>query len=234
MTPVRLPRGTERVEPPDTDQTSCRRQSPRDLLALVWDQTAPELARVVAAVVLAAVLLAVLGPWLARRSKQVSRASLDKATAGQPAAPQPKPTAPVPAPRDDPSLDAILASETLPLRLAASIEILASQPGLEEFKNSAQRYLVTTYPGTAAAQCAAAPAEGALTSMYPAHSVCRWQAAHGVWAAKNSAPNQGIQVWTIVAIFVPITLDGLNREAVKFHSPGQAQRRPGLVVGEEL
>jgi RNA polymerase sigma-70 factor (ECF subfamily) len=36
------------VEPPDTDQVSAR-QSPRDLLASVWDQTAPELARVVAA-----------------------------------------------------------------------------------------------------------------------------------------------------------------------------------------
>jgi hypothetical protein len=36
------------------------------------------------------------------------------------------------------------------------------------------------------------------------------------------------------AVSVPITLDDLNREAVKFHSPGQAQRRPGLVVGEEF
>ncbi len=25
-----------------------------------------------------------------------------------------------------------------------------------------------------------------------------------------------------------------NREAVQYHSPGQAQRRPGLAVGEEL
>ena len=48
MTRVRLPRGTDRVEPLDTDQASAR-QSPRDLFVLVWDQTAPELARVVAA-----------------------------------------------------------------------------------------------------------------------------------------------------------------------------------------
>jgi hypothetical protein len=111
----------------------------------------------VAAVILAAVLLAVLGPWLARRSQQVGRARPEEGTAGQLAAPQPKPTPPVPAPHDEPPLDAILASETRAARLAASIEILASQPGLEEFKDSAQRYLATTYPGTAAAQRAAAP-----------------------------------------------------------------------------
>jgi hypothetical protein len=29
-------------------------------------------------------------------------------------------------------------------------------------------------------------------------------------------------------------LDRPNREAVKQHSPGQAQRRPGLAVGEEF
>jgi hypothetical protein len=111
----------------------------------------------VAAVILAGVLLAVLGPWLARRSQQVGRAGPEEGSAGELATPQPKPTPPVPAPRDEPSLDAILASETRAARLAASIEILASQPGLEEFKDNAQRYLATTYPGTAAAQRAAAP-----------------------------------------------------------------------------
>ena len=37
---------------------------------------------------------------------------------------------------------------------------------------------------------------------------------------------------TIVVVFVPITPDRTNREAVKSHSPGQAQCRPGLAVGE--
>ena len=61
-------------------------------------------------------------------------------------------------------------------------------------------------------------------SRYPAHSV---------WPAKNSAPNEGKQVRTM-GPFSSRYLDRPNREAVKSHSPGQAQRRPGLAVGEEL
>ena len=148
----------------------------------------------VAVVILAALLLAVLGPWLARRSQQVGRASPEGATARQPDAPQPNPTTQVPAPHDNPPLDAILASETRTApRLAASIEILASQPGLEEFKNDAQRYLVTTYPGTAAAQRRGGrAAEEAVTKVLAplrkwSHITSRTSTnpEHSVWAAQN-------------------------------------------------
>ncbi len=62
--------------------------------------------------------------------------------------------------------------------------------------------------------------------MYPAHSVCRWHAAHGVWAAKNVALNQGKQVRTMGPF--SFRSYGNGRTAKRFNTIAQGKRSAAL------
>jgi len=45
-------------------------------------------------------------------------------------------------------IEELIAREGRSARLAATVELLTGQPGLERFKDQAERYLVETYGGT--------------------------------------------------------------------------------------
>ena len=63
-------------------------------------------------------------------------------------------------PRDDFDVEAFIAREGRSARLAAAVELLATQPELEPYRARAQRYLESTYAGTT-------PVNGVSTPIIP-------------------------------------------------------------------
>ncbi len=90
--------------------------------------------------VCAVVLLLTAGPWLVSRwgsHRQVN--TPDEVD---------QPMRPEPAEKID--VETLIAREVRSARLAAAAELLASQPGLEQYTREAERYLAEVYRGTAA------------------------------------------------------------------------------------
>ena len=50
-------------------------------------------------------------------------------------------------PIEDIDIEAFIARQERSARLAASIELMAAQPGLDKYKDQAERYLAETYGG---------------------------------------------------------------------------------------
>jgi hypothetical protein len=135
-----------------------------ELARLLWHQSAararvpgpcstgPRRRRIPVAACLAAcvaVLLLAVGPWLFSRIGP-RRGMPSHGAAGQS----------LPPPPEDTDVEDLIAREGRSARLAAAARLLATQPGLEDYRDQAYRYMAEAYRETAAvAQAAAPPAQ---------------------------------------------------------------------------
>lgn len=97
-----------------------------------------------------AVLLITAGPWLFSGGESVSKVRPDGK--GEELGPSQ-----LADDVDDVDIEALIAREGRSARLAAAARFLGSQPGLEQYRKQAERYLAEAYRGTAAAGGASPP-----------------------------------------------------------------------------
>ncbi|MHC4178718.1 MAG: anti-sigma factor family protein [Planctomycetota bacterium] len=139
-------------------ESAARAASPSTASAKQWhtlargtaSRTRPDRRRIYAAACLAAcavLLLLTAGPWLFSRWQPGNEVAIP-GKVDQPPHPQPA---------EQIDLEALIAREGRSARLLAAAQMLATEPGLEEYKRQAERYLAEAYRGTAAVNGALPP-----------------------------------------------------------------------------
>jgi len=101
-----------------------------------------------------AVLTVAVGTWFFLRIGP--RAEVDQVELAGPAEPSREPEEPAAGPpAEDIDVDAMIARAGRAARLAAAAELLATQPGLERYREQTEQYLAKAYRGTPAGDRAA-------------------------------------------------------------------------------